>query len=246
MAAPIPGGRSAQASTSTSTTPTPTTITPVRLTQNELADRRALSAYASYLTTLLSLQAVGQTNDSAFTTTVSEQCKAALAPLAQPPDEIDTTVQHTLTALGEEMGDDLSINFDAAALPAFTKFSDVLTRLHWKPLSGAALVVKHYTAKESAVLELTASNLCLDATDAQLKPSVIPDATRTFIKSYADASEQANYALSAMMTLLQTYEVPSEKALVGRISVLAGELSTDSKADLLQSGTALSTVLEAS
>jgi hypothetical protein len=246
MAAPLPGVKSAQVGTTTTTTTTTTTATPVRLTQNELANRKALTAYATYLTTLLSQQTTGQTNDTAYTTTISGQCKAALEPLTQPPDEVDTTVQHTLTVLGEEMGDDLSINFDLAATPAFTRFSGVLTHLRWKPLSGAALVVKRYVGRETDVLALSVSNLCLDASNAQLKPAVVPDATKAFIKVYDEASDEANLALANLMTMMQTYEIPSEKLLVTRISTLANELSTQSKADLLQSGASLSSVLESS
>jgi hypothetical protein len=244
MAAPIPGAKSAQVGTTT--TGTTTTPTPVKLTPNELANRKALNAYATYLTTLLSQQTTGQTNDTTFTATISAQCKAALEPLTQPPDEVNATAQHTLTVLGEEMGDDLSINFDLAATPAFTKFSGVLTHLRWRPLSGAALVVKRYIGRETDVLALTVSNLCLDASDAQLKPAVVPDATKAFIKTYDEASVEANLGLANLMTLMQTYEIPSEKPLVAHISTLANELSTQSKVDLLQSGTALSSVLESS
>jgi hypothetical protein len=249
MGAPLPAAKSAQSDTSTtSTTPTTTTTTttPFKLTQNELADRRALNAYAAYLTTLLAQQTetAGETNDSSFTATISSTCKAALEPLTQPPDEVNASVQHTLTVLGEEMGDDLSINFDLAATPAFTKFTDVLTHLHWKLFSGAELVVKRYVNKESAVLALSSSNLCLDASDAQLKPAVVPDGTKLFIKTYDDASGQANLGLTGLMTLMQSYEIPSEKALVARIATLAGELMTQSRSDLLQSGTSLSAVLE--
>jgi hypothetical protein len=242
MAAPLPSAKPAQ--DGTTTTGTTTTPTPGKLTQNELANRKALTAYATYLTALLSQQTTGQTNDTTYTATISEQCKAALEPLTQPPDQVNATAQHTLTVLGEEMGDDLSINFDLAATPAFTKFSGVLTHLRWRPLSAAVLVVRRYVNKETDVLALTVSNLCLDASDAQLKPAVVPDATKAFIKTYDEASIQANVALANVMTLMQSYEIPSEKPLVARISTLANELSTQSKADLLQSGTSLSTVLE--
>ncbi|HEX3615480.1 MAG TPA: hypothetical protein VHU61_03005 [Solirubrobacteraceae bacterium] len=242
MGAPLPSAKSAQ--TGSGTTTTTTTTTPFRLTLNEQADRKALNAYATYLSTLLNQQTIGETNDSTFTATISSGCKAALEPLTQPPYEVNGTVQHTLTVLGQEMGDDLSINFDLAATPAFTKFSGVLTRLHWKQFSGAPLVVKRYVNKETNVLALAVSNLCLDASDAQIKPASVPDATHQFVKSYDEASTQANLGLSNLLTLMQTYEVPSEKTLVARISTLANELASQTKNDLLQSGTALSTVLE--
>jgi hypothetical protein len=247
MGAPLPGAKSAQTGTGTTTTTTSTTTTtttPVKLTVNELADRKALNAYAGYLSTLLNQQTTGETDDSTYTATISSGCKAALEPLTQPPYEVNANVQHTLTVLGEEMGDDLSINFDLASTPAFTKFSGVLTHLRWKLFSGATLVVKHYVNKETDALALTASNLCLDAADAENKPAVVPDATKLFIKGYDEASNQANVGLTGLLTLMQTYEIPSEKQLVARISTLANELTAQTKDDLLQSGTALSTVLE--
>jgi hypothetical protein len=239
LAAPLPGAKPAQAGTTTTTTATPT-----KLTLNELSNRKALNAYASYLTTLVGQQATGQMNDSFYITTISGQCKAALAPLTQPPDEVDTKAQHTLTVLGQEIGDDLTIAFDLPATQAFTRFSGVLKAQRWTRLSGATLVIKRYVSTESSMLALEASNLCIDASDAELHPDLVPDGTKTFLPIYEQTSSRANLALTSLMTLMQTYEIPSEKALVARISTLASELSTQSKADLLQSGTDLSTVLE--
>jgi hypothetical protein len=241
LAAPLPGAKPAQEGTTTTTT---TTTTSTKLTLNELANRRALNAYASYLTTLVSQQATGQINDSSYITTISGQCKAALAPLTQPPDEVDTKAQHTLTVLGQEIGDDVTIAFDLSATQAFTRFSGVLKAQRWTRLSDATLVIKRYISSETSMLALDASNLCIDASDAELHPDLVPDGTKTFLPIYEQMSNRANLALTSLMTLMQTYEVPSEKALVARISTLASELSTQSKADLLQSGTDLSTVLE--
>ena len=241
LAAPLPGAKPAQAGTTTTTT---TTTTPTKLTINELANRRVLNAYASYLTALVTQEATGQINDSSYISTISGQCKAALWPLTQPPDEVDTKAQHTLTVLGQEIGDDLTIAFDLSATQAFTKFSGVLKAQRWTRLSGATLVIKRYISNETSMLAFDASNLCTDASDAELHPDVVPDGTRTFLPIYEQASNRADGGLTSLMTLMQTYEIPSEKALVARISTLANELSTQSKADLLQSGTDLSTVLE--
>jgi hypothetical protein len=239
LAAPLPGAKPAQAGTTTTTT-----TTPAKLTLNQVANRRALNAYASYLTTLVTQEATGQTNDSSYITTISGQCKAALEPLTQPPDEVDSKAQHTLTVLGQEIGDDLTIAFDLPATQAFTRFSGVLKAQHWTRLSGATLVSKRSINDESSVLALEASNLCIDASDAELRPDLVPDGTKTFLPIYEQTSSRANAALTSLMTLMQTYEIPSERALVARISTLASELSTQSKADLMQSGTDLSTVLE--
>jgi hypothetical protein len=241
LAAPLPSAKSAQSGSGADTTP-------LKLTLNELSNRRALNAYATYLTTLITQESVGQSNDTSYITTVSEPgtggCKAALAPLTEPPDEVDAKAQHTLTVLGEEIGDDVTITFDLSATQPFTRFSSVLKAQRWTRLSDAMLVIKRYVNTETNMLSLAASNLCLDASDAELHPDVVPSGTKAFLPLYDQTSKLANAALTNLMTLMQTYEIPSEKALIARIATLANELSTQSKADLLQSGMDLSTVLE--
>jgi hypothetical protein len=241
LAAPLPSAKPAQAGSGADTTPG-------KLTLNELSNRKALNAYATYLTTLISQESVGQSNDTSYITTVSEPgtggCKAALAPLTEPPDEVDTKAQHTLTVLGEEIGDDVTITFDLSATQAFTRFSGVLKAQHWTRFSDATLVIKRYINTETNMLALAASNLCLDASDAELHPDVVPSGTKVFLPICDQTSKLANIALANLTTLMQSYEVPSEKALIARIATLANELSTQSKADLMQSGTDLSTVLE--
>lgn len=209
-------------------------------------DRKALNAYANYLTTILDNASIAQAGDTAYIATVSsvDGCKSALEPLTQPSDQVDTELQHTLMALGEEMGDDLSITYDQTALPAFSKFSTTLLRLHWTRTSGALLVVKHYVDDETAVLEMLPSELCEDTGLAGADPQKVPDGTKAFVKSYEKASTAANLALANLMKLLQSYEVPAEKNLITRIANLASQVATTTKSDLLQSGSSLTTVLE--
>jgi hypothetical protein len=220
--------------------------TPAQLPLNYASDRKALTAYATYLTTLMDGASTGDANDTAFIAQVSGQCKSALSPLTQPNEQVNTAVQHTLTVLGQEMGDDLAIGFDQAAAPAFAKFSATLARLHWTRLTGWSYAVKHYISAETALLALSVSQLCVNASTAELRPSIVPDATRTFTKAYSDASKLADAGLTNLTKLMQAYEIPSEKALVTRISNLAGELASQTKADLLANGTSLTTVLESS
>jgi hypothetical protein len=254
LAGPLPAARSAQAGTTTTptgTTPTPTTTVPtkpVKLTLNNLSDRRALNAYATFLTSMINQEGVGQSNDAGYVTTISQPgtggCKAALSKLTQPPYQVDTKAQHTLTVLGEEIGDDVTINFDLSATEAFTRFSGVLEPLRWTRLSGAGPVIRRYINAQTNMLAFAPSNLCLDASDAALHPDEVPDGTKAFLPLYNQASYRANLGLMNLLTMMQTYEIPSEKSLVARISVLASQLATQTKADLLQSGTALTTVLE--
>jgi hypothetical protein len=234
LAAPIPAAKSSPA----------TGTTAAVLPLNYASNRRALNAYATYLTTLVSVTPSGDANDTSYIAAVSSQCKSSLAPLTQPSEQVNAAVQHTLTMLGEEMGDDLAINFDHAAAPAFSRFSSTLTHLRWTRLSGWPYAVRHYISSETAVLGLTESGLCADANTAELKPTVVPAATKVFIKSYTDASRQADNALASLTKLMQSYEVPSEKALVARITNLASQVAGQTKADLLASGTALTSVLE--
>ena len=234
LAAPISTVRPTQP---TGSTASPTNVTP---------DRKALNAYGTYLATLLEGVPTAQSGDTAYIATISNPngCKSALEPLTQPSNQLNTDVQHTLTVLGEEMGDDLSITFDQPAMPAFTKFSNMILHLHWTRLSGALQVVKHYVTAETAVLEMLPSQLCQDAALAGAYPGKVPDGTKTFIKNYDKASTFANLALSNLMKMMQSYEVPTEKSLVTHITTLAGQVSAVTKSDLLQGGSALSIALE--
>jgi hypothetical protein len=146
--------------------------------------------------------------------------------------------------LGQEIGDDVTIAYDASATEAFIRFSDVLQSLRWTRFSGAGLVIRRYISTQTNMFALAASNLCLDASDAELHPDMVPDGTKAFLPLYNQASRGANLALANLLTLMQTYEIPSERSLIARISLLAGELTSQTRNDLLQSGTALTTVLE--
>lgn len=143
------------------------------------------------------------------------------------------------------MGDDLSISFDAASSSAFMRFSQVLLALRWTKASGASPVVRRYVDAESAVLAFTPSNLCLNASDAELRPDFVPDATRAFLRAYDAASHEANQALTDLRSLMQSYEVPQERGLIIRISSLAAQLTGQMRAGLLQSATSLASVLGA-
>jgi hypothetical protein len=146
--------------------------------------------------------------------------------------------------LGEEMGDDLSIAFEQSAMPAFTKFSDTILRLHWTRVSGALQVVKHYVSAETTVLQMLPSQLCEDAAIAGTSPAKVPDGTKLFLKSYDKASYYANLALGNLLKMMQSYEAPGEKSLITHITTLAGQVSSVTRSDLLSSGASLSTVLE--
>lgn len=236
LAAPMPPVRSAQASAVTNF---PANVTP---------NRKALGAYEAYLNAILQNASAAQAADTAYIATISGSngCRSALAPLTQPSQQVNTAVMHTLQLLGQEMGDDLTINFDQPALPAFTKFATTLLHLHWVRLSGALPVVRHYVNAETTVLQLLPSQLCQDALLAGTYPQRVPEGTKTFVKGYDKASALANLALANLTKMMQSYEVPSEKNLITRITNLANQVAALTKSDLLQSGAVLSSTLESS
>src|SRR5579875_2322839 len=98
LAVPIPSLRAAQ---STLSTVFPANVGP---------DHRALNAYANYLGALLTGASAAQAADNSYVATISSPngCKSALEPLTLPSNEVNSSAQHTLTVLGQEMGDDLS------------------------------------------------------------------------------------------------------------------------------------------
>jgi hypothetical protein len=210
------------------------------------SDKTALNAYATYLTSLVRNASIGQLSDSSYVTMIAEQCKGALQPLMQPNEQVNTATQATLTALGEEMGDDLSIGFDQFAFGPFLKLSTKLSRLRWTRLSDGTAVVKRYVTTETTVLSLTQSTLCQNALLAASPPQTITPATKSFVKGYARASDASNAALTSLLELMQTYETPAERTVITRIATLAAQLVRLTKAALQSTSTALTNTLEAS
>jgi hypothetical protein len=210
------------------------------------SDKTALSAYATYLTSLVRTAPIGQQSDGSYVTMITGQCKGALAPLMQPSEQVNAAAQATLTALGEEMGDDLSIGFDQVAFGPFLRLSTSLSRLRWTPPSGAAAVVKRFVTTENAVLSLTQSALCQNALLAGTDTQTIPPATKSFVRGYNRASNASNAALNNLLKLMQTYETPAEHALVTRIATLADQLTRLTKDALQSNSSALTNTLESS
>jgi hypothetical protein len=235
IAAPIPTARGAQVVGQAAARP-----------RDLASDKTALSAYAAYLTSLVRTASIGQLSDSSYVTMIAEQCKGALEPLMQPNEQVNAATQTTLTALGEEMGDDLSIGFDQVAFGPFLKLSTNLSRLRWTRLSDGAAVVKRFVTTEATVLSLTQSALCQNALLAASAPQTIPPATKSFVKGYTRASDASNAALTTLLELMQTYETPAEHTVITRIATLAAQLARLTKGAMQSSSTALTNTLEAS
>ena len=211
---------------------------------NIASDKAALNAYAGYLTAVLRATSTGQSNSNSYISTISSQCRSALSPLAEPNYQVSASAQATLTAVGEEMGDDLSITFDQAFLTPFAKLSASLERLKWTHGSDGVLIVRRLVAAQSTVLYTATSNLCQSALLASASPQLIPPGTKTFTRAYAKASKQANAALANLLALMQAYETQSEKPVVSRIATLVGQISKTTRTDLQASASSLSNLLE--
>lgn len=234
LAAPIPAAKTNQ---------TDTTVAPVQ-PLDVASDRTALNAYATYLGALVRAEPTAQQEGTTYVSGISSQCKSALEPLTQPNYQVDASVQETLTQLGEEMGDDLAITFDATAFTPFMKLYTAVSRLRWTRNSGGGAAVRRFLTTESNVLTLTPSELCQNALLATSSPQTVPDGTRSFLKSYAKASNMANNALNNMLRIMQFYEIPSEHNVITRIANLANQVSRTTKSSLLSTSSSLAAVLE--
>jgi hypothetical protein len=251
--APIPAATVAQlagsptASEGTTTTgqSTPPVLGPV-VAVNIASDRSALNAYATYLQSLVKSSLDGQASDSQYLSEISDGCKSELEPLTTSSGQVSTAVQTTLTAIGEEIGEDLAINFDTSAVTPFAKLSLTLDRLKWSARGRNAAIVKRYVDTQTALTQLEPGNLCADVELAAASPQTVPDTTRTFLKQYDKVATAANDGLTDFLDLLRTYQIPAEQKLVTRIATLATEFNKTSKADLLTNGQALTTILETS
>ena len=208
------------------------------------SDRRALGAYAAYLNALLTATASARAAASDYTVTIVSQCRSALEPLTQPTTQIGKAARRTLTAIGNEIGDDLTISYDEALTPQFSRFSQLLLRLRWPRKSSGWMVVRRYVAAESRVLSLQTSNLCQDAGLAGASPQLLPPGTASFLAAYDRASVAANRMFINLTKLMGTYTRAGESALLQRIATLAGEFASTSRTDLLTAGSQLTTALQ--
>jgi hypothetical protein len=203
------------------------------------SDHAALNDYAAYLLTLVRQAPNGTINDSSYIATISGSngCRGALQGLAQGTSPPDPAVRHTLSELGAEMGDDLAINFDLAAQPAFARFAAELAALRWSR-------VRRYIRSETRVLAITPSALCDDALLAAATPTEVPAGTLDFLKQYARASRLANAGLAGLTRLMETYASPSDHTLIARVGQLVREANALASAELLRGGAQLTAALE--
>jgi hypothetical protein len=244
IAAPVPVASTAQATTTTQGSVVDTQPQPQPLSL--ASGRTALNAYANYLQALVKAAPIAQQDTAEYieTETAPTGCKSGLAPLTDPSYEVNSNVQATLSLLGQEIGDDLSITFDSTALTPFARLSTTLSRLHWVNGSGAALVIKHFLIAQETVLSLTPSNLCQDVLLVAVAPHKLPWTAKAFLKEYTKDSNVADVALATFLNLLHSYETPSEHAVVNRIANLATQVNRLSQATIMANATALTADLK--
>lgn len=236
--------------TTTTTTPT-TTIPPVGPVppMNLNSDRAALNAYSVYLAALLKAAPTAQQNGLTFVSTVTQTtsgCRGELLPLTQQSQVPMSATETTLTALGQEISDDLTIAYDEPAAKPLAKFAATLSTLRWSKPSEGTAIVKHFIAAETTLLETPSSQLCADVLLAASSPDAVPPKTKTFIHNYMKLANNANAALSALLNLMQSYETGSERALIARISSQATQVSKLTKSYLQSTAATLATALETS
>jgi hypothetical protein len=236
IAAPIPVASTAQGSV--------VDIQPPLL--NVASGKTALNAYANYLQALVKTAPIAQQDTAEYvaTETAPSGCKSGLEPLTDPSYEVNPGVQATLSLIGQEIGDDLSISYDGSALTPFAKLSTTLSRLHWVKSSGAAFVIKHFLTAQETVLSLTPSSLCQDVLLVAVSPQKLPLAAKAFLKEYAKESSAADAALTGFLNLLHSYETPSEHVLVNRIANLATQVNKLSQATIMANAVTLTANLK--
>jgi hypothetical protein len=189
------------------------------------ADRAALSAYATYLQSLVADKATGVDAALLFTQNTKTVCYKALVPIAASPS-VPAGDLAALTGVVDEIGADAHLEFLTSAATPLGQLATTLSSLHWGTGAAAATVTRFLTADE-ALTALQPSDLCGDADSVaaafQANPQqvTIPPATQTFLASYTADSSVANTRLAAFAKLLNSYAISSDSAVVARIDLLA-------------------------
>ena len=135
---------------------------------------------------------LGRARDATVVSTVQSTCANTLAPLVGEPS---TPVrQVVLSNFGEEIGGDLALKFQSAAVRPFRQLSSLLTSLVWSTPTPAT-AIKHLLSAERTVLSMPQSALCDNAAAVASFPKVIPESTQSFLKRYLSASSEYNRRL---------------------------------------------------
>jgi hypothetical protein len=190
---------------------------------NRRADRAALSAYATYLQSLVAGKSSGVEAETLFASATTDTCYKALEPIATS-QTVPAGTSNALMSIGDEIGADARLEFFASATTPMSQLATTLTALHWGTAASAATVKRFLTAGE-ALMAVEPSNLCGDAnsvaSEAGAQQVTVPPATQIFLQSYTSDSSLANTRLSAFVKLLNSYATSSDRAVAEKIDLLA-------------------------
>lgn len=189
------------------------------------SDRAALAAYDKYMSSLNAGITAASDRDDAFAASVRKGCAGVLSSL--PPDRVDSPA---VVDLGHEIGDDVAVEFDAQAVPAFTKLSSALGRLGWSS-SATARTVAAVIAAMRGSLAIKPSRLCADAHAVASAPASEPVRTRRFLSVYAPAARAASRWLTAFLGVLGRFETSSEAGLIAAVNRLVTRYQSASSTD---------------
>ena len=215
-----PSGTPAPSNGARGTTVSP--ISPGDAASGELA----LNAYETYIQALVANTKLGRARDATVVSTVQSTCANTLAPLVGEPS---TPVrQVVLSNFGEEIGGDLALKFQSAAVRPFRQLSSLLTSLVWSTPTPAN-AIKHLLSAERTVLSMPQSALCDNAAAVASFPKVIPEPTQSFLKRYLSASASVNRRLHTFLTVIQGYETAADRPVVSQIDALVAQFSAASQ-----------------
>jgi hypothetical protein len=200
---------------------------------NVTSDATALKAYDAYVTSLVAGMRASRRADNTLVQTVATGCGQVLVPLRSlPAGQINKTI---LSDFGQEIGGDLTVQFNARALPAFERMATKLQRLRWSG-AGLASVVSTMISAVHASLAVTPAQLCADAHTLMATPLVEPPATTAFLARYQATSAASTQQLNQFLKLLGQFETPADSGLITSINRLAPRYQTALKAAGLADG----------
>ncbi len=171
------------------------------------SDRTALSAYGQYADSLARSVVRANRRAGAFAESTETACGGVLAELGSLPTDFYSKA--ALVDLGLEVHDDVAIEFDAAAIPAFTRLSESLSRLSWSSIATAT-TIRALVSAIGGSLTLRPSDLCADAQAFATSPVAEPIGTRKLLAAYGSATNTVQRRMTAFLAILERFETPSE------------------------------------
>lgn len=194
---------------------------------NVSADYGAMTAYHSFLNTMVSASTSSSGRAGQIISAVGNSCPGALSDLSSlSASQLNRTA---LSSLGAEIDADLDISYLAPSSAALNRFAGALGALDWAG-TGPVHTTNRLIAAERSLVHLQQSDICKDATLLDAAPRSEPARTGAFLTRYNHAEESLTNAVSGFQALLVRYETTSEHKLVSQINALVTEFSAQSSA----------------